>query len=58
MEMEEFLNVKVPPEVLADVKSRIADWLASGGTLEDEYIKRQIEYLKRVDKNYSGGKIK
>lgn len=52
MDMQDIFNLKVPPEVLADVKSRIADWLASGGTLEDEYIKRQIEYLKKVDKNY------
>lgn len=36
--------------VLQDVKSRISDWLASGGKETDPYIQRQIDYLKAVEK--------
>ena len=40
----------IPISVLQDVKSRISDWLASGGKETDPYIQRQIDYLKAVEK--------
>ena len=40
----------IPVSVLQDVKSRISDWLASGGKETDSYIQRQIDYLKAVEK--------
>ena len=33
----------IPISVLQDVKSRISDWLASGGKETDLYIQRQID---------------
>lgn len=45
------INTKlIPIPVLQDVKSRISDWLASGGKETDPYIRRQIDYLKAVEK--------
>ena len=44
------INTKlIPVPVLQDVKSRISDWLASGGKETDPYIQRQIDYLKSVE---------
>lgn len=40
----------IPIPVLQDAKSRISDWLASGGKETDPYIQRQIDYLKAVEK--------
>jgi hypothetical protein len=40
----------IPISALQDVKSRISDWLASGGKETDLYIQRQIDYLKAVEK--------
>lgn len=40
----------IPISVLQDVKSRISDWLASGGKETDLYIHRQIDYLKAIEK--------
>lgn len=40
----------IPIPVLQDVKSRISDWLASGGKETDTYIQQQIDYLKSVEK--------
>ena len=36
----------IPKAVVIDVMRRISDWLESGGSIEDDYIKRQIEYAK------------
>lgn len=45
------INTKlIPIPVLQDVKSRISDWLASGGKETDSYIQRQINYLKAVER--------
>lgn len=41
----------IPISVLQDVKSRISDWLASGGKETDPYILRKIDYLKAVEKS-------
>lgn len=45
----------VPISVLQDVDKRIADWFAAGGKETDPYVKRQLEYLERVN-NLSGGR--
>ena len=36
----------LPNAVVIVVMRRISDWLESGGSIEDNYIKRQIEYAK------------
>ena len=37
----------VPKAALLDADKRISDWLESGGSLEDNYVKQQISYLER-----------
>lgn len=45
------INTKlIPIPVMQDVKSRISDWLASGGKETDPYVQRQINYLKAVER--------
>lgn len=46
---EEFtLRYNEIPEIVAlDVFKRICDWLSSGGSVEDEYVKKQLEYASR-----------
>ena len=45
----------LPHIVLVDIDKRIGDWLASGGSIEDPYIKQQFRYaerfIKKVKKN-------
>ena len=38
----------LPFEVLTDIKSRLTDWNASGGSWDDPYIKLKVIYAKRV----------
>lgn len=38
----------VPVTVLQDVDKRISDWLSSGGSEEDPYIKQQLKYIECV----------
>ena len=45
-ELTEITN-SIPLVVLQDVHSRIADWLASGGSDDDPYIRKQLEFAKR-----------
>jgi hypothetical protein len=41
-------NMHLIPEVVAlDVIVRIQDWLMSGGSLEDEYIKKQLKFASQ-----------
>lgn len=40
----------IPIAAVEDVKSRIADWLASGGKTDDLYVQRQLQYLKNIEK--------
>ena len=41
-------NMHLIPEVVAlDVIVRIQDWLMSGGSLEDEYIKKQLKFASK-----------
>lgn len=42
------LSHKMPILVLQDVNQRIGDWLSSGGSHEDEYIKQQLRYMENV----------
>lgn len=37
---------KLPLIVLQDINNRCTDWLASGGTPFDPYIKQQLRYAK------------
>lgn len=48
----------IPSPVIQDVDKRISDWLASGGTTEDAYIKQQYRYVENVVNHYlnKGGK--
>lgn len=37
----------LPLEVLQYVHSRVADWLASGGSDDDSYMYQQLRYAQR-----------
>lgn len=37
----------IPDEVAFDIIVRITDWIVSGGTLDDEYVKRQLNYASQ-----------
>jgi hypothetical protein len=55
MKMKEFKNITdltcnlhlIPEIVAVDVLKRIVDWLTSGGSSEDGYIKRQLAYASK-----------
>ena len=34
----------VPEVVVIDVLKRIVDWTSSGGSIQDDYVRRQVEY--------------
>lgn len=38
----------LPIAALTDINQRIGDWLASGGNIEDGYIKQQFRYSERI----------
>ena len=38
----------IPVNVKVDILKRINDWYVSGGSIEDPYIERQLEYLLRI----------
>lgn len=38
----------LPPSVALDVMCRICDWLSSGGCLDDNYVKTQLEYANNI----------
>lgn len=38
----------IPKVILDDIYKRINDWLGSGGSNEDEYIKNQFRVAERV----------
>lgn len=39
---------KLPEEVALDIQHRIGDWIVSGGSYEDDYIKQQFRYAEKV----------
>lgn len=39
---------KIPFAALKDIDKRITDWMASGGNLEDGYIKQQFRYAENI----------
>jgi len=46
--VEDLVKAGLPLRVLHDIDKRITDWLASGGTLEDSYVKQQFRYAEKV----------
>jgi len=41
-------NMHLVPEIVAlDVLTRINDWLISGGSLEDEYVKVNLDFASQ-----------
>lgn len=42
------MNMYLIPEIVAlDVVVRIQDWIISGGSLEDEYVKKQLKFASQ-----------
>ncbi|MDU4910579.1 DUF6877 family protein [Clostridium baratii] len=37
---------ELPIEVQEDIQRRIGDWILSGGSYEDSYIKQQFRYVE------------
>lgn len=48
--MEDFNKVsdKLPTVILWDINNRIKDWIVSGGSLDDPYIKQQFKYAENI----------
>ena len=44
--VEDLVYYDLPLDVIQDIDKRITDWLASGGTLEDPYVKQQFRYAE------------
>ena len=41
-------NMHLVPEIVAlDVLTRINDWIMSGGSLEDEYVKANLDFASQ-----------
>ena len=42
-------NLKyLPTGAIKDIEKRVADWLASGGSVDDAYIQQQFRYAERL----------
>jgi len=42
-------NLKhLPTAAVRDIEKRITDWLASGGSAEDDFIKQQFRYAENL----------
>ena len=39
---------QLPTDIMLDIKQRIQDWICSGGSYDDEYIKQQFKYARNV----------
>lgn len=46
------IPVEIAHIVKSDVDNRMTDWLLSGGTLTDEYIEVQVQYVERIAQQY------
>ena len=48
--LEDLVNnsCNIPLNVMADINSRITDWIARGGNENDPYIMQQLKYAERV----------
>lgn len=46
--MKNLNQEQILTNVIADIRQRISDWICSGGSPEDDYIKRQNKYLDDV----------
>lgn len=48
--LEDLVNnsCNIPLNVMADINSRITDWIAQGGNENDPYIMQQLKYAERV----------
>ncbi len=40
----------IDPVICVDVMKRIIDWVASGGSFEDDYVLRQLSYANNFIK--------
>lgn len=36
------------PDIVKDIDKRITDWLASGESIEDDYVKQQFRYVENI----------
>lgn len=39
---------ELPIEIQKDIQRRIGDWILSGGSYEDSYIKQQFRYVEKL----------
>ena len=46
--LEDLEKYPLPPAALLDIYKRIIDWLGSGGTLDDDYIKNNYKYAEKL----------
>ena len=43
---EAIVTHNIPDDVLHNINRGISDWLASGGSMDDEYVCQQYQYLE------------
>ena len=43
---EAIVTHNIPDDVLYSINRSISDWLASGGSMNDEYVIQQYQYLE------------
>lgn len=48
--IKDLAKADLPVWALNDINGRIRDWLASGGAIDDEYIKQQFRYAENIVK--------
>lgn len=44
--IEDLLKARLPVEVIRDIEKRITDWMETGGSKDDPYIKQQFRYAE------------
>lgn len=55
--IEDLLKARLPVEVIRDIEKRITDWLATGGSKDDSYIKQQFRYAENFLKMTRGNDL-